>query len=627
MAKTEVLSQKLKYYIGIAMALFHIIVLNFYPLSASAFRTTHLLFVLLLVFLAYPSFDRTERSDRIYIGNIVMILLSIATMVYAFFELENILTRGGIWTTKGDIIFGILAILVVLEGTRRTNGPALPLIAIVFILYAVFGEYIPGTLGHPGYSIKRLITSLYSYEGIFGTALAVAATYVVIFVIFAAFFEKSGSGDVFMDLSKSIAGGLRGGPAKIAVIACALFGTISGSAVASVAATGSIIIPLMVKMNYDRTISGATVSAASIGGQIMPPVMAAGAFLMAEFLGIRYVDVIKAATIPALMYFFTIWISLDSTAGKLGWASLNKDEIPKVSTVLRKEGLILIPLVILTVMLVVFKFSPIKCAFYSMVSIIVVCMFDKRHRMSIKDMMDALASSANSIAPTACACACAGIVIGVIGLTGLGMKVSTIIISFSGGKVIFALLLSMVTAIIFGMGLPTTVSYLLCVSVLAPVLINMGILPLAAHMFIFYFACLSGITPPVALAAYTAAGIAGTGPLKTATEGSKLAIIAFFVPYMFVFNTAYLMQGDMKSILWALLIGIATCYSIAAVVQGWLITRLGKMFRFGFLVTTVLLFVQNRIFDLVGLAAFTALIVSLFVMRNMQAKEDIEALS
>lgn len=626
MTKHDNLIQKLRYVIGIGMALFHIVVLNFYPLPASAFRTIHLLFVLLMVFLTYPLLQGTGKLTKLTISNIIFIFLSIVTMVYAFFELENILDRGGIWTTTPDIVLGIIAILVVLEGTRRTSGPALPIIAIVFIFYALFGENIPGMLGHTGYSIKRLITSLYTYEGIFGTALAVAATYVVIFVIFAAFLEKSGAGDVFLDLSKSIAGGLRGGPAKIAVIACALFGTISGSAVAAVAATGSIIIPLMVKMKYDKTLSAAAVSSASIGGQIMPPVMAAGAFLMAEFLGIQYVQVIKAAIIPALMYFFTIWISLDSTAGKLGWVSLKKNEIPNLKEVLKNDGLVLLPLVLLIVLLVVFKFSPIKCAFYSMVAIIGVGFVDKKHRLTLKDILDALAASARGIAPTACACACAGIVIGVIGLTGLGIKISTIIISFSGGQVIFALLLSMVTAIIFGMGLPTTVSYLLCVSVLSPVLINMGILPIAAHMFIFYFACLSGITPPVALAAYTAAGIAGTGPLKTATEGSKLAIIAFFVPYMFVFNPAYLMEGTITQILWAVLVGIATCYSIAGFVQGWLICRLTLPIRLGFLVSSIFLFLQNKTLDIIGLAVFAMLIVGLFVLRKMHEKSNIDSI-
>lgn len=603
------------YWAGVLMTLFHVVTLVFFPLPASAFRTCHMMFVTVMIFLTYPTL-KGDGKGKTWIVSVVFLFLGIAAFVYAFFELENVLARGGIWTTNADIVFGVIAILVVLEAARRSNGLALPLIAVAFLLYALFGNYIPGMLGHTGYSIKRIITSLYTYDGIFGTALDTAATFVSMFIIFAAFLEKTGSGDVFLELAKSIAGKSRGGPAKVAVIACALFGTISGSAVACVAATGSIIIPLMIRMGYDRTLSGAAVSAASIGGQIMPPVMAAGAFLMAEFLGVKYIDVIKAALIPAVMYFFTIWVSIDCKAGKINLKGLSKDQIPSLVAVLKKDWLILMPLILLIVMLVVLKYSAITCAFYSMIASVVVCFFDKERRMGLVRILDTMAFAAKGIAPVAAACACAGIVIGVISLTGLGIKISTLIISLSGGRVIFALILSMVTAIIFGMGLPTTVSYILCVSVLAPVLIEMGIVPMAAHMFIFYFACLSGITPPVALAAYTGAGIANTSPIKTAAEGSKLAIIAFFLPYMFVFNTAFLMDGSFMEILWAVVIGIASCYSIAGFTQGWLIRRLNLPLRGGFFVAAAMLMWQNRVFDYVGLLLFAVLMVVLFVMRK-----------
>lgn len=617
---TDSLSHKLLYIIGIAMSLFHILVLNFYPLSASVFRTIHLLFVLLMVFLMYPAAKDRNRANTVV--SLVFLLISIATMVYSFFELENILARGGVWTTDADIVFGVLALLAVLEGARRSNGLALPLIAVFFILYALYGKYIPGMLGHTGYSMKRLITSLYTYEGIFGIALATAATYVTMFIIFAAVLEMTGAGNVFLELAKSLAGGLRGGPAKIAVLACALFGMISGSAVACVAATGSIIIPLMIKMKYDKIFSAAAVSSAAIGGQIMPPVMAAGAFLMAEFLGLPYVEIIKAATIPALMYFFTIWISIDSNAGKLGLVGLEKKEIPSFKAILKKDWMLLFPIVLLVVLLVVFKYSAIKCAFYSMIAGILASFFDRSRKQKLMEILDTLAAAARGIAPTACACACAGIVIGVIGLTGLGLKISTIIIGFSGGNLILALLLTMITAILFGMGLPTTVSYLLCVSVLSPALIDMGVLPLAAHLFIFYFACLSGITPPVALAAYTASGIAGTGPLRTAAEGTKLAVVAFFVPYMFVFNPSFLMAGELLDILWALVVGIAACYSIAGFMQGWLILRLGIGLRGAFFVTTILLFIQNKTLDALGLAAFCLLVIFLKQKANKMKRAE-----
>lgn len=622
MQQKDDLLNKIIYIAGVLMTLFHIITLVFYPLPANAFRTIHLMFVLAMIYLTHP-FSQKEDKGKVKIFDILLLLGGLASCIYVAVEMNEILNRGGIWTTNMDIIFGIIAIITVLEATRRSNGLALPIIAIVFIAYGLWGNYIPGMLGHKGYSIKRLITSLYTYDGLFGTALDTAATFVAMFVIFAAFLEKTGAGDVFLELAKGIAGKSRGGPAKIAVIACALFGTISGSAVACVAATGSIIVPLMIKLNYDKLFAGSVISSAAIGAQIMPPVMAAGAFLMAEFLGVPYLEVMKAAIIPALMYFFTIWISIDSKAAKTNLVGLKKEEIPKTKEVLKKGWLILLPLVLLIVLLVVFRLSAITCAFYSMVASIIVCYIDKERKMGIKKISDTLAYSAKGVASVACACACAGLVIGVINLTGLGLKVSTLIISLSGGNVIFALILSMVTAIIFGMGLPTTVSYLLCVSVLSPVLINMGVLPIAAHMFIFYFACLSGITPPVALAAYTGASIAGTKSIPTASESCKLAIIAFFVPYMFVYNPAYLMQDSIPNIIWAIIIGIATCYAISGFVQGWLVSKLSLVMRIAFFIATAFLLWQNIIFDIVGLVILLALVTLLLIKKKRQDKKGV----
>ncbi len=613
------------YVTGLLMTLFHLVVLNFFPLSADKFRPIHLLFVLVMVFMLYSGKKKGSDTTKssIDILSLAFVILSIVTMIYSIMELENILERGGIWTTNTDLIMGTLTVICVLEGTRRSNGSALPLIAIVFLLYGFWGQNIPGMLGHTGYSLKRMITTIYTYDGIFGTALDTAASFVAMFIIFAAFLEKTGVGESFLDLAKAVAGRSRGALAKVAVIACALFGTISGSAVACVAATGAIIIPLMIKMDYDKTFSGAAVSSAAIGGQIMPPVMAAGAFLMAEFLGVKYIEVMRAAVIPAVMYFFTIWISIDCMAAKMGLTGLKKEDLPRLKIVLKQDWILFFPLVLLIVMLVVFRYSAIKCAFYSMVASVIVCAFDKERRMNLKTICDTMVSAAKGIASTACACACAGIVIGCINLTGLGLKISTVIINFSEGRVIYALILSMVTAVIFGMGLPTTVSYLLCVSVLSPVLINMGIAAMAAHMFIFYFACLSGITPPVALAAYTAAGIAGTDPIKTAVEGSKLAIVAFFVPYMFVYNNAFLMDGSIPQILWAVVVGITSCYAIAACAQGFLLVNLNVFWRSAFGVCAVLLFIQHKVMDIAGLVVFATLFIILY--RKFIKKQKTEA--
>jgi len=612
--KIETVIKKIVAVLGVIFGLYHLVVLNFLPRPAMALRSFHLLLVLLITFLTCSTFKKKEGGKKgADLISLVFIVLSVASIGYAYFNLEDILVRGGIFTTQMDIIMGIIAIVCVLEATRRTNGLALPIIGLVFVAYAFLGQYLLGMLGHSGYSVKRIITTLYTYDGVFGTALDTAATFVVMFVIFAAFLEKTGAGAAFFDLAASVAGGARGGPAKVAVIACALFGTISGSAVACVAACGSIIIPLMIKMNYDKTLSAASVSSAAIGGQIMPPVMAAGAFLMAEYLGMKYLEIVTAAIIPAVMYFFTIWISVDAIAAKNGLNGLNKDELPQLKAVLKKDWPLFLPLILLIVLLTVVGYSAIKSAFFAMLACILVCSFQKETRMSLKAIAETLIAAAKSSASTACACACAGIVIGSISLTGLGLKISSLIIGFSNGNVLPALILSMCTAILFGMGLPTTVSYILCANVLAPVLTSMGLLPLAAHMFIFYFACLSGITPPVALAAYTGAGIAGSKAITTASEGCKLAIVAFFVPYMFVYNTAFLMAGGILEIVWAVVCGIVMCYALTAAIQGYMVKRLNAVWRLAFAVCAVFMFLQFKICDVVGLAIFAVLMALLWI--------------
>ena len=613
---------KMLYILGIGMSLFHIISLIFVPMPSQVFLPVHLFFVLTMLYLRYPLTKKRGKSiEKFHLDNIALLLVSIAVCVYAFFEIENIAKRGGVRTTNADIIFGFLAILVVLEGARRTTGVALPVIACVFMLYVCFGDKIPGMLGHTGYSLKRFITSIYSYQGLFGTALSTVATYVVMFMIFATFLEMTGAGDAFLQLALCVAGKLRGGPAKVAVIASALFGSISGSAVANVAGTGVFTIPLMKKTGYRNDFAGAVEAVASTGGQIMPPVMAAGAFLMAEFLGIKYTAVAKAALLPAILYFISCWIAIDAEAGKQGLSGLKKDEIPNAGTVFKKHWLKLVPIVVLIVMLVVFSYSALKSAFICMVICVIVCLFDKENKLTIRKIFDALASSAKGVVSVAAACACAGLVIGSVNLTGFGLKLSTIIINFSHGNLIVALLLSMVTAIIFGMGLPTTVSYILCVTVLAPVLIQLGIKPISAHMFIFYFACLSGITPPVALAAYTGAGIADAKPLKTAVEATKLAIISYFLPFMFVFNTAYLLDGSALDIVHAVVSGIILCFCVAAAAQGYFVKKLNPVWRGVFLAAAGLLVYQNIITDIIGIVVF----IAGFVFLKLEQKKHAES--
>lgn len=583
-------------WIGAILSVFVVITLNFVPLGPDIFRPLMVLMSAVLIF-------GFARSKYKWLDALFMVL-SVCTFGYALKELEGILERGGIYTTHWDLIFGTLGILLVLEMTRRTVGLALPIISVVFFLYALFGSYLPGDLGHKGYSYKRIVTSLFTYDGIFGMPVAVAITFVAMFIIFASILELTGAGSIFLDLSKGVAGHLRGGPAKVATIASCFFGSISGSAVANVAATGAFTIPIMKKMGYKGTFAAAVEAAASTGGQFTPPIMAAGAFLMAEIVGIPYTDIILAAIIPALLYYVTIWFTIDFRSAKIGLKGLSREEIPSAKQILVKQGYMLLPLVVLILELTVFKVSAIRAALIAMIASFLLSFIRKETRPNLKSLFHTLFDAAKGIAQIVAPVACAGMVIGIVGLTGLGGKIASFVIGFSGGNVYLSLVLAMVTAIIFGMGLPTTVSYLLVVSVLAPVLSELGIQPLAAHLFIFYFACLSGITPPVALAAYTGANLAGASPIKTAFEASKLAIAAYILPFLFVFEPSLLMDGSWGSILLATITASLGVISLAAGLEGWLLTRMAVVERILLVCASLVLIKPGLITDMIGFVLF-----------------------
>ncbi|WP_158735924.1 TRAP transporter permease [Alteribacillus sp. YIM 98480] len=579
---------------GVILSLFVVWVLNFYPLGPNIFRPAIVLLSSIIIFTVYKSKYRWV--------DYLLLILGVITFGYALKEIEGVLDRAGIFSTNLDLIFGTLAIILVLEMTRRTVGIALPVIGLVFFLYAIFGQMLPGELSHGGYSYARIITALFTYNGIFGTALAVVATFVAMFIVFAAILNLTGVGNIFLDLSKGIAGKRKGGPAKIATISSALFGSISGSAVANVASTGSFTIPMMKKLGYKGTSAAAIESAASTGGQIMPPIMAAGAFLMADTLGVPYTEIIKAALIPAVLYFITIWFTIDFRSARRGLKGLPPEEIPSVKKLILKDGVMLLPLVILIVELTVFKVSPVRAAFIAIVLALLISFFRKESRPSFTGIYNTLFQASKGIVSIIAPVTCAGIIIGVIGLTGIGGKIASLVISLSGGILIVALILAMVTAIIFGMGLPTTVAYLLVVSVLAPVLSELGIQPIAAHLFIFYFACLSGITPPVALASYTGANIAGAPPMRTAFESSKIAIAAYILPFFFVFEPALLMNGTWPTITVVFITALIGVFAIAASLEGWLIGRLSLLKRGVLFLSSIVLITPGWITDIIGIA-------------------------
>jgi TRAP transporter 4TM/12TM fusion protein len=417
------------------------------------------------------------------------------------------------------------------------------IVASSFLVYAYFGAYFPGFLSHRGYSIERIVSHMYfTTEGILGIPLGVSATFVFLFVLFGAFLEKTGIGKLFIDIADAIAGWASGGPAKVAVITSALEGTISGSSVANTVGSGSFTIPMMKKLGYRPEFAGAVEAAASTGGQIMPPVMGAAAFLMAEFIGIPYIDIAKAAAIPACLYFAGIFIEVHFEAKRCGLKGKAWDQIPRTWTVLKERGHLFVPLIAIIYILTE-GFTPSRAALVGLVLSVVAGALKKATRMSVPEIFNALETGARGALGVAIACATAGIIVGVVTLTGLGLKMANGLIDLSGGYMLPTLFFTMITSLILGMGVPTTANYVITATMCAPAVVMLGVPKLAAHLFVFYFGIIADITPPVALAAYAGAGIARANPFKTGVTASKLAIAAFIIPYIFVLNPAMVLIG------------------------------------------------------------------------------------
>ncbi|MBU2055340.1 MAG: TRAP transporter permease [Proteobacteria bacterium] len=585
--------------IAIAMALFHIYTAGFETLFAYQQRVIHLMFTMVLTFLAGVQAYR-EKNRGLVALNAILVLASIAVSVYAL-GISNSLWMRSTDPSVADMVFGIVLIVLVLEATRRHAGLALPIISCVFLLYVFVGPYMPGILAHRGYSLERIVGQMFlTMEGIYGTALGVSATYVIMFVLFGAFLEQSGAGGFFIKLAFSLTGGMRGGPAKTAVVASALMGTISGSAVANTAGTGVLTIPLMKKSGYRPHVAGAIEAVASTGGQIMPPVMGAAAFVLAEFIGITYANVMLAAVIPAVLYFVSIFLMVDLEAAKEGLKGLPKEELPKASELIKSQCHLGLPVVVLVAMLIV-GMTPLKAGFYGIIAIVVVSWFKKDTRMGLTDILAALESGAKQSLIVATACAAAGIVVGIVSLTGIGFRFSGLVSTLSGGNILLALFLTMIASLILGMGLPTTAAYIVLAALGAPALIKLGIIPLTAHFFIFYFSCLSCITPPVALAAYTGAGIAGAPAFKTGWTAMRLGLAAFIVPYMFVFGPALLMIGQLGQIVQATFTALVGVFALASGVQGWFFGQANPVQRIMLIIVALTLIHSGLETDIIGL--------------------------
>lgn len=588
--------------IGLLMALFHIYFLGYGSLEPWKLYYTHLGFGLTLAYLLYP-FSATANQIRPSPTDIALIILSLAACAYFIISMNEIVFRIGVSPTGPDLLFSSLIILLVLEMTRRTNGLVLPLIALLFILYGLYGNLLPyGLGGHRGYSFQRLISYLVGMDAMLSTPLATAASFVFLFFLFSSFLASSGAGQFFIDLAMGLAGGSRGGPAKVAVIGSALFGMISGSSSANVVASGAFTIPMMINTGYSRRFAGAVEAVASTGGQMTPPILGAAAFIIAELTGTPYLDIALATIIPALLYFTSVYYMIDLEASKLQLAGRRAGELPGLGKLFLARGHLLIPIAVLLYVMIGMKASVIKAAIWGIYATILCAFLRRQTRITPGKALAGLAEGAKQAVGLISACATAGLIIGVLNMTGMGLKFAGTIISLSGANVPLALFLTMCATLILGMGLPTAAAYLICAAVVAPALTGLGIPVLTANLFIFYFACLSAITPPVALAAFTASFLARSNPMRVAFTAVRLGFVAFIVPYMFVYAPSLLFQGDALTILTTIATALCGVICMGSALQGIFLQRdLPPVSRALFFLAAVALITPGHLTDGLGL--------------------------
>jgi len=514
--------------------------------------------VLVLTFLSKP-FSKTNKLLRSI--DYLLAAASILIGFYSFFFAEEIASRIGD-STALDIYLGVIALILVLEATRRVAGWAIVFLCLFFLGYAYFGNYFPELIATKGFSIERISSMMYlTLSGIYGLPLKVMFDYIVLFIVFGAFLEVTGGISLFINLSMALMGRYTGGQGKIAVIASGLMGMISGSAVANVATVGTFTIPSMKKSGYDTTFAGAVESIASTGGQLMPPVMGAAAFVMAEYIEIPYATVCIRAALPAVIYYFILGVIIHLYATRKGLYGLPREELPKLLDVLRNQGLLLLSLVAI-ILALVFAYSPTMAALSGLVVLLIVCWVRPESRLNWTKVYKALHSSGMAGVQVGVASASAGIILGVFMLTGLGTKIASVLIQISGGSVLFLLTISMLTSIAFGMGMPTTPCYILLATLVGPALTDMGVTKILAHLFLFYFGMLSMITPPVAMAAYTAAAISGGSFYRTGFLAWKMALPIFIIPYFFVYYPGLALIGSWDAILVATFkafVGLIAC--------------------------------------------------------------------
>ncbi|MEW5898538.1 MAG: TRAP transporter permease, partial [Bacillota bacterium] len=569
-------------------------------------RAIVLMLSLFIIFLTCPL--NKKKGAKITFFDVLLALAGLAAGTYVLLYFDELVNRMGMPNTT-DLIMGGIAILLVLEGTRRSLGWPLPVVTGLFLLYNYFGQYIPGTFGHRGYDPTRIINQMYlTTEGIFGVPLGVIVSIVYLFVLFGAFLEKSGGGNFFINFAVALAGRARGGPAKIAVIGSGLMGTISGSSIANAMTVGSFTIPLMKRIGYRPEFAAAVEAGASTGGQIMPPVMGAGAFIMSEFTQIPYLKIIAAAAIPAILYYFCLYMNVHYEACRTGLKGLPPEEVPKMKKVFADGWVYIIPIVALIAILVL-GYSPARAAYVSIALLIAASLVRASTRMKLIDVWNALRDAGMTAFAVVAACACAGMIVGSVSMTGLGIKFSNVIGTLAGDKEILALLLTMFASLILGMALPTTANYIVQASIAAPALVALGIPVLTAHLFVFYFGVFADITPPVALAAYATAGIAQANPMTSGFIASRNVIVAFLVPYLFVYYPALLGKAPAVDVLVVTVASLFGIVALSAAFSGYFQRRCHPLERLLLLVSAGMLLYPEYFTSFLGLVILAVLYV------------------
>ena len=609
-------------------------------ITAQILRASHLAFVQFLAFLLFPASKKLPK-DTLPLYDVILGLIGAGCWMYIVINFQQLVRRSGNNTTF-DVIIGIIGILILFESCRRIVGLPIMIIAGVFVIYAFAGKYLPGFLHHRGYSLQRVVCHLfYNTEGIMGTPIGACSTFIFLFILFGALLEKTGIGQFFIDLCNAIAGGASGGPAKVAVLSSALLGTVSGSSVSNTVGSGSFTIPMMKRLGYKGEFAGAVEATASTGGQLMPPIMGAAAFLMAESLGLPYITIVKAAIIPALLYFTGIFITVHLEAKKLGLKGMPKDKLPRFLPLFLSKGYMILPLVV-----IIWFLCAGKTAVYAALMGIIACLVigllvsiidiakGRKPTFGSKDIIDVICAAARNIISVAIACGMAGIIIGIVTLTGLGLKLGAGLVSLAGGKLFLTLVFTMLASIILGMGAPTTANYLITSTITAGAIIQLGVQPLAAHMFAFYFGIIADVTPPVALAAIAGAAIAKARPMKTAFNATKLAIGAFIIPYMFVYNSQMLMiDASALNILFIIITSLIGMFGISVALEGYgfnftgilhgtakpvaLIRTLDVVERVLFAAAGLLCVIPETRTDIIGLIMMTILVVYQIITKRI----------